>query len=663
MVKSRLDADIIYEESKSIDKEDYDYEAPQFDIELFPNVDATIALGMVKYTFVEQNILFVPVYLVHDDQIIEKIGIYEFLADTFTQLVDDDGDIDISLMNDPMPLYYSYVTAKYLSGLLSKDVAVTKPVKSIAEKKVEEMSDDDLLPDDDIINKEMREKEQYKSVEGESWIKRYMKNSHYSLLDVEANGDCFFATIREAYKGIGKDISVADLRKIVSDSATDKEFNDQRELFDGFNKEIEKSVAEQEDIKDRLIMIKVQFETEPSRDGKKLLLVEHKDLKKQAKQLEKNIQSTKEMANEFKWLQGVETLKDMKDIIKTSDYWAETWTIKVIERSLNIQIIILSSYNYGEGYIDNVLQCGDMVDDDTENAGIYKPDHYIMISHSINHYKLIKYNDQGIFTFETLPPSIKNIIIDKCLEKNAGIYGYIPEFVQMKEDIGNIKAGKPKTDTGSEDIDLKGMEKFDDGYDNRLSIKYDNNTVFQFHSKSQDDRPGKGSGEKIKKTNILDFSELAAIPNWRRMLSNFYKLKKPFVLDSKRWRSVEHYYHGSKFKKHNKDFYAQFSVDSSSKMSEDPAMAKAAAGKSGKYKGKQIRPSNIKLDPTFFSNKDNEHSMYIAQLAKYKGDATAKKALLSTHNAKLQHFVRGSEPIVFYNTMKIREILNKNKKE
>ena len=52
-----------------------------------------------------------------------------------------------------------------------------------------------------------------------------------------------------------------------------------------------------------------------------------------------------------------------------------------------------------------------MVDDDIENAGIYKPDHYVIISHSINHYMLIKYNNKGIFTFETLPPSIKNIII------------------------------------------------------------------------------------------------------------------------------------------------------------------------------------------------------------------------------------------------------------
>tara|TARA_R110002073_G_scaffold127773_11_gene273253 strand:+ start:4964 stop:6949 length:1986 start_codon:yes stop_codon:yes gene_type:complete len=658
MVKSRLDTDIFYEESKSIDKEDYDYEAPQFEMELMPNVDATIALGMIKYTFIDKNIMFVPVYLVHNDKIIEKIGIYEFFANKSSELKDDDGDIDISLMDDPLPLYYSYVTPKRLLGLLSKDGVVIKPVKSISEKKVEEALDDDFLPGDDIINTEMREREQYKSIEDESWIKRYMKNSHYSLLDVEADGDCFFATIREAYKDMGKNISVADLRKIVSDSATDKELGDQKEHYDMYNKALEKSAVELEDIIERVSVLKVQFETEPSRDGKKILIAEHNDLKKQEKQLEKDIQSTKKMADEFKWLRGIKTLEDMKKIIKTKDYWAETWAIKVIERSLNIKIIILSSHNYGEGYIDNVLLCGDMVDDDIENAGIYKPDHYVIISHSINHYMLIKYNNKGIFTFETLPPSIKNIIIDKCLEKNAGIYGYIPEFVKMKENMGN--AGKPKTDTGAEDIGLKNMEKFDDGYDNRLNIKFDKDTVFQFHSKSQNVRPGKGSGEKIKTSKILDFSELATIPNWRRILSNFYKLKKPFVLDYKRWRSVEHYYHGSKFKKHNKEFYALFSIDSSSKMSEDPAMAKAAAGKSGKYKGKQIRPINIKLDPTFFSNKDNEHSMYIAQMAKYKSDATAKKTLLATRDAKLEHFVRGREPIVFYNTMKIRELLNNN---
>ena len=52
--------------------------------------------------------------------------------------------------------------------------------------------------------------------------------------------------------------------------------------------------------------------------------------------------------------------------------------------------------------------------------------------------------------------------------------------------------------------------------------------------------------------------------------------------------------------------------------------------------------------------------MFKAQMAKYKSDALAKKVLMATKNAKLQHFVRGQPAIVFYDTMKIREILGKD---
>ena len=74
----------------------------------------------------------------------------------------------------------------------------------------------------------------------------------------------------------------------------------------------------------------------------------------------------------------------------------------------------------------------------------------------------------------------------------------------------------------------------------------------------------------------------------------------------------------------------------------------------------KIRPTTIKIDPDFFTSKKNEIEMYRGQMAKYKSDDTAKNVLLSTKDAKLQHFVRGSEPIIFYNSMKIRDVIAKN---
>ena len=50
--------------------------------------------------------------------------------------------------------------------------------------------------------------------------------------------------------------------------------------------------------------------------------------------------------------------------VQTCKFWAETWAINVLERALNIKLIILSEYNFNHGDFGNVLQCGNMVDDD-----------------------------------------------------------------------------------------------------------------------------------------------------------------------------------------------------------------------------------------------------------------------------------------------------------
>ena len=63
------------------------------------------------------------------------------------------------------------------------------------------------------------------------------------------------------------------------------------------------------------------------------------------------------MLEEFKFMKGIDTLEKFKKIIKTCDFWAETWAISTLERLLNIKIIILSSEAYKLGDLLNVLQC------------------------------------------------------------------------------------------------------------------------------------------------------------------------------------------------------------------------------------------------------------------------------------------------------------------
>jgi predicted NAD-dependent protein-ADP-ribosyltransferase YbiA (DUF1768 family) len=411
-----------------------------------------------------------------------------------------------------------------------------------------------------------------------------------------------------------------------------------------------------------------EFKQEQDRNVKKSMVSELKTIKGNFDVAKREYKYAQENIKDFLWLKGINTLDEFKAVLKTCKFWAEQWAINVLEVMLNIKMIILSQENYVIGDRGNVLTCGDLIDSKIEQQGYFKPKYYIMASFTGNHYMLITYKGKRLFDFKNLPYAMKEIIITKCMEGDSGIYSLIPKFKKLKDSLSGVSEPSepsetkemtetPKTDSGMEDIGNAKEEKFDEGFENHKDVSFNEDIVFQFYSKSRDLKPGKGAGEKIKSEDIMKFAELSGIKNWRKILSNFYE--GSFELDGHRWLSVENYYHASKFKKNNPNFYELFAMDSKSDISQSPAMAKGAGGKTGKFKGKLIRPKKIVIDEDFFSSGENERAMYRGQMAKYKQNEEAKRVLLATKDAKLQHFVRGQTPIVFYDTMKIRETLTR----
>lgn len=670
MVLSKINKDISYPELKSVDSGDLKMEANLYQLEIL-GVDVIIAVGNSKNTFEEKNVLFFPIYLVKYNNKVIQIGVYEIKASDYITYLDDYNNLDVEKMNEP--LIYTFVTPDMMKKLrLEPDVplrrveGVDKEEGELVDSELEEGEEDEEkieynefyeIPEarkdifiltqgvpipaqlvEETHQKAKDYKEKYHQESSDNWVQKFMKNKNYSVVDNEGGGDCLFATVRDAFSSIAQQTSVNKLRRKLSDEADETIFQGYKEHYDMYNTQLLEDTNKIKELEAEYISLKQKFANIIDRNEQKLITENAKKVKAEHDRLVQEKKVTSEILKEYKFMKGVDTLEKFKSKIKRCEFWADTWAISTLERVLNIKFIILSSDAYRKDDIKNVLNCGQLNDTILENKGIFTPEFYIIVEHTGEHYKTIGYKKKLIYKFGEIPYDIKNMITDKCLEKNAGAFSLIPDFQKFKATKQRVVIKEAQYEELSE-AKLRGL--------------YNEDVVFLFYSKSNDKPlPGKGSGEKIPNERLKEFSELATIPEWRKKLSDFWV--QPFSLDNHQWASVEHYYQASKFKKNHPEFYLSFSLDSGTDLSKDPTLAKAAGGKSGKLKGKLLRPVEVEIDPDFFG-KRHKKEIHDAQYAKFTQNDDLKRLLLATNNAKLTHHSRGSPPVVFEDLMLIRD--------
>ena len=674
MVLSKLNSDVSYPELKSVDSGDLKTEANLYQLEI-KDVDVIVAIGNAKNTFEDKNILYFPIYLVKYNNKVVQIGVYEIKASDYLSYLDDYNNLDVEKMEDP--LIYSFATKEYINKLHLKPDVPLRRIEGV-DKEEGEVSDsqdegeeeeeeveyneyyelpkerEDIfiitkgVPLPPLLKEESKKqakdyREKYHESPKDTWVEKFMKNTNYTIVDNEGGGDCLFATIRDAFSSIAQQTSVNKLRKKLSTEASEKIFLNYKEQYDMYNAALVRDTNLIKKLESEYTLLKQRFTEIIDRNEQKIISSEAKRVKAEHDKLVEEKKVTAQILKEYKFMKGVDTLETFKNKIKKCDFWADTWAISTLERMLNIKFVVMSSELYKAGDTKNVLQCGQLNDTILEQRGRFTPEFYIIIDHTGEHYKLIGYKKKLIFKFSEIPYDIKKMISEKCLEKNAGPFAIIPDFQKFK-------AGQTKS--------IIKEAQYEDITESKLRGLYNDDIVLQFYSKSVGKPlPGKGNGEKIPNERMKEFSELATIPDWRKKLSNFWV--QPFSLDNHRWSSVEHYYQGSKFKKTHPDFYLSFSLDSGTDLSKDPAMAKAAGSKTGKLKGELLRPIEVTVDSDFFGKRQSRE-MYNSQFAKFTQNEDLKKLLLATGDAKLTHFSRGSEPIVFDELMLIRDKIKRN---
>jgi hypothetical protein len=676
MVNSILDKNIKYAEKNALIEEDINYETDLYEISLL-GIDIDIAVGMAKYDYVEQNIIYYPVYLVKESLVVGQIGVYEIVVSEMVNVVDKDNMLDLTLINKILP--YSFVTKSFISKEQKENVIICNDGDDENDDDNDGDGDGEKDKDDEklkplseqTIENAQEEQDEYKNtpIKPLLWINKFMQNNNYGLIDNEGKGDCLFAVIRDALSEVKKELTVAKMRDMLADNATDALLTTYITLYQNIKTENNELTNELKTLVSRHKKLKEELKQTKDVTLQSQLLIRIEELQKKHKETKQLSNHSKQILTEFEFIKNITTLPKLKEKIKTCQFWGDTWAISTLERVLNIKLIILSNDSYDEEDEDNVLQCGQLNDTELENQGQFNPSHYIIISHGQNHYKLITYKNHRSFSYVELPYDIKNLIVNKCLEQIAGPYSIIPEFLDL-----NLKIEKKtkKQSNITQSITTNTITNMSEEQSTNTTttttsqanesttimqsdLYIPNGTVLQFYSKSNDKpAPGMGAGEQLGVEGIAAYSELKRIISWRKMLSNFWE--SSFVLHGHKWLSVEHYYQGSKFKKNNPEFYLQFSLDSNSELSKNVLMSKSAGGKTGKFKGNLIRPKNITADDDFFKgrgDKEMEDAMY----AKFTQNEELKKVLLATKRAKLTHFTRGSPPVTFNNLMRVRQKL------
>ena len=475
----------------------------------------------------------------------------------------------------------------------------------------------------------------YKESKNDLWIQKYMENPNYDILNVESNGDCLFAVIRDAYKENGKKTTVSVLRAIVANELTKSIFDSHRNLYQEF---LNEKINLEKEIKGLKIEIespetKEKIQNEKVKEKKKKMIADIKSKVEYARGKLEELEYCKKNLEEYKHMKNINTIEGYQKYIMTSNYWADAWAIHVLEQNLKMKMIIFAEQEYENGNKVNVIQCGYSL---PENVNSFTPEFYIMTSYSGNHYRLISYKRKKLLKFSEIPYHVKILIVKKCLEKNAGIYNLIQDFRDFKSRLHVNER---------EELPMIGGSDY-----------YDSDIVFSFHNSSNHTLPGKGVNENEKipdlPETLLQFAHLDKIDHWRRKLDDSWEQVNLLRLDNKTWKSVDHYVLGSQYKKAYPDIYLKFSLDSESDISKNLSLAKSSIMKDTVTVNGEIMKG--KKDASYNEKENRE----LAVRAKFTQNEDFKNILLSTKFAILQKYISGDSPILDHFLMKLRKELS-----
>jgi predicted NAD-dependent protein-ADP-ribosyltransferase YbiA (DUF1768 family) len=583
MITSNIDSKVEYAITNNIDKSDLNHEAFVYNAKIY-NKHIKFVLGTPRLEFLSNNIMYFNIYLANNGSVVSKIGIYETKNTDYTSLLDSTGDIDLNMMHEPIifPFAKPLIINNYELIDKFETMSNTSEFNSASDTSSEntsisdvETDEEDKIEDSDEkpqkfisesfdlmeLNSQTKEESDYEISKYEEdpshkWINKYLRSNKYEILDNEGGGDCFFAVLRDALRSVKIDISVQSIREKLANEVTEEILATYKEFFELFYNNMKTTQTQLKEYKKKHLTLKKMITATADGVDKMKMISDVKSNFEKMSSVSDQSKELEELAKEFEFMKDVETVADLKKVIMElgGKYWADNWALVTLERLYNVKFIVLSQDHFLNGEKELVLQCSE-ADKKLQAQGVFKPSYYIITDYIKGiHYKLITYDKnikRGALTFTELPYKIKELVLEKCMERGAGLYVLIPDFKTFANQHGVQTSPISKTSSYDSLVSTKTPK----------SQEYDDSIIIQIYSKSKHEKVGEGSGESIKpelKTvkNVLDLNNKKKYPEWRKKLDNDF-LVPNLVIDGNNWSSVKHYILGSRFKE-LVDLYGKF---------------------------------------------------------------------------------------------------------
>ena len=673
MINSNLKKEVRYNVTNNIDKSDLDKEAYVYNAKIY-NKHIKFVLGAPNFEHLNSKIIFFNIYLVNNSSIVSKIGIYETNNSDYNSLLDHNGDIDLNKLSDPVMFPYSksLIMNNYdliddfetMSNAPSEDDTNTSMGTDNEEEEEEEEEEE---ANSETSNKssinynlmtlisQSKEESDYEIANYEEdpkdvWVNKYLRSNKYEIVDNEGAGDCFFAVLRDALKTVKIETSVKSIREKLANEVDQNIFQTYKELFDLYYNNMKTTQEQLKTHKNKHNTLKKMITGTSDGPDKIKLIQDAKDNFNTFTSINTKGKELEDLAHEFQFMKDVNSVEDLKKVIKEvgGAYWADNWALSSLERIYNVKFIILSQNHFVEGEKEHVLQCISP-DIKLEERGIFEPSYYIMADYfQNNHYKLITYDKnlkRGALTFSEVPYKIKELILERCMEKNAGLYVLIPDFKTFANKHGVETTSISKKSAYDTLVDTKKPKSQD----------YDDTIVIQVYNKSKHAKVGEGSGETIKpelkiSKNVLELNNKKKYPEWRKKLDNDF-LVTNLKIDGINWTSVKHYMLASRFNGIT-DIISKFKKDGVYGSNIEEAQ---------KFYESQLAKKSIKStlinDEEF---KKMEHTLLEKALyAKFTQNDELRELLLLTGNALITLFKPSKGAIPFVELMKVRKLITK----